>query len=505
MFPLLVLANVVLCGIVAHWLVSNIDSDEVEHVHVAWALNQGIMPYRDIHQNHLPTLWIVVAPALRRLPETAQTVLALRGMSILAIFGIYFIGLSVLREIIGPLNRYHALSLSLLLLSIVPITELYRFRPDPWMAFFSALAILAAVRLKRSPQRYAFWCGLSLGIAAAFTTKMAPLCLLIPTLCLWECFRLRSVRPLLPIVPNAVGFIVGILPVAGWIAFHGLFKDFQQSGLSGNCRQLNLGCGVVVHSVLATCHMAVLPILGGLLLLQDKRGDLLSSAWSPLRALLAALALTWLIIILTPTHNVYNLQAFAMPSAVAGAYFLPKVGEMLKRVTETRTRSWLLGFTLVCAVLASVLERPFSECLRESSPNTIPRADLQRLIELCGSRDATCVALAPWHPVFCRDATDLYLGWDYMHLAVPWTSDVEREKLITMWRRAVAEIEEKPPTLVFSDKSNFPWSLACRQKIISQDRYDRLLQFLQTHYWELPIDASGKPTVFVRKEPAKQP
>ena len=257
MFLLLILANLLLCDVLEHWLVSGIDSDEVEHVHVTWALNQGIMPYRDIHQNHTPAIWLVMSPILAHLPETAKTVIALRASSVLAIVGIYLTGLLVLKELVGAIDRYHALSLSLVLLSMVPTVQFYRFRPDPWMAFFSALAILAAIRLSRNPRRYAFLCGLSLGIAASFSPKMAPLCLLVPVLCWWECFRRKSLRPLLLIIPNAVGFMVGILPVLAWIVSHGLFSDFREWCFSGNVRELNFDPSSLIEWVFSPGFLAV--------------------------------------------------------------------------------------------------------------------------------------------------------------------------------------------------------------------------------------------------------
>ena len=152
---LLVLLNVVL-GIVAlrYFFQQRAFNDEVEHAHVTWVLNQGIMPYEGIHQNHAPLLWMISAPIMAWLPKSAATMVALRGMSLLALVGIYLTGLFVLREILGPIDRIRALVMLLLTLAVLPDFELYRYRPDPLMALFAALAILAAVRLRRAPVKY---------------------------------------------------------------------------------------------------------------------------------------------------------------------------------------------------------------------------------------------------------------------------------------------------------------------------------------------------------------
>ena len=173
---LLVLLNVVLGIAALHYVVQQTAfTDEVEHAHVLWALNQGIMPYQGIHQNHAPLLWMISAPLMAWLPKSAETMIALRGMSLLALVGIYFTGLLVLREILGPIDRIGALVMLLLTLAVLPDFESYRYRPDPLMALFAALAILAAVRLRRAPVLYSVISGVAFGLAASFSPKMAPL------------------------------------------------------------------------------------------------------------------------------------------------------------------------------------------------------------------------------------------------------------------------------------------------------------------------------------------
>ena len=150
------------------------------------------------------------------------------------------------------------------------------------------------------------------------------------------------------------------------------------------------------------------------------------------------------------------------------------------------------------------LQYALVQCRGKPGITQITLADLQHLIDLRQSSNATCVALVPWHPVFCRDATDLYLNWDFMHIMVPWVPAAEKQKYIAMWRRAVAEIQNKKPTLVMGNKNFLSWDDACRHGIVSQDQHYRLLRFLQIHYREVPIDASGK-VMFVRKEPLDLP
>ena len=50
---------------------SGMDADESEHLHLAFAIGRDAMPYRDLDQNHSPLLWMLSAPLLSLLPETA--------------------------------------------------------------------------------------------------------------------------------------------------------------------------------------------------------------------------------------------------------------------------------------------------------------------------------------------------------------------------------------------------------------------------------------------------
>ena len=286
------------------------------------------MPYEGIHQNHTPLLWMISAPIMAWLPKSHETMIALRGMSLLALVGIYFTGLLVLREILGPIDRIRALVMLLLTLSVLPDFELYRYRPDPLMALFAALAILAAVRLRRAPVLYSVVSGVALGVAASFSTKMGPLCLLLPILCLWECCRLRTVRPLWLVVPNGVGFVVGLLPIVAWLCYHGLLGAFWHGTISGNCHGFNLlsSSDETLSTLTNTKVITALVVLGGLLVVPARREGPKES-WPPTSGLLVAALLAWLILVFDPNHAIYNLQAFAMPAAVLGTVAIAKLAE----------------------------------------------------------------------------------------------------------------------------------------------------------------------------------
>src|SRR5690349_654729 len=61
------------------------DSDEAQHLHVAWAWTRGLLPYRDLFDNHAPLFALVCAPILNCWGERADIVPLMR----LCLFPLY--------------------------------------------------------------------------------------------------------------------------------------------------------------------------------------------------------------------------------------------------------------------------------------------------------------------------------------------------------------------------------------------------------------------------------
>jgi len=55
-----------------------VDSDEPQHLHVAWGWAHGLVQYRDVFDNHMPLFHLVTAPLVRTLGERADIVLVMR-------------------------------------------------------------------------------------------------------------------------------------------------------------------------------------------------------------------------------------------------------------------------------------------------------------------------------------------------------------------------------------------------------------------------------------------
>jgi len=86
-------------GLVTKWqLVSSkaLDDDELQHVHFAWCLTQGLIPYRDFWDNHPPTLHYLLAQVIHRIGPGPQIFLTGRrlmfGLGIITFIATFLLG-----------------------------------------------------------------------------------------------------------------------------------------------------------------------------------------------------------------------------------------------------------------------------------------------------------------------------------------------------------------------------------------------------------------------------
>src|SRR5437764_9322462 len=71
------------------WL--RIDSDETQHLHVVWGWANGLLPYRDLFDNHSPLFQFLCAPLFHALGERADIVVPMR----FAVIPLYLLCLAV--------------------------------------------------------------------------------------------------------------------------------------------------------------------------------------------------------------------------------------------------------------------------------------------------------------------------------------------------------------------------------------------------------------------------
>jgi 4-amino-4-deoxy-L-arabinose transferase-like glycosyltransferase len=157
------------------------DTDELEHLHAAWSFHEGLLPYRDFSEHHMPGIYYLLSALMRRydivhqVNDTIAILFAARTLMWL------FVGaIIVLTFLLG--TRYGGravgwLSTAFLSLSVVFVGRSLEIRPDvPAAAFWVAsqwALVNALAPLDEGRARRQWWVlgGLMLGAALTFTQK----------------------------------------------------------------------------------------------------------------------------------------------------------------------------------------------------------------------------------------------------------------------------------------------------------------------------------------------
>lgn len=145
-----------------------VDSDEPQHLHVAWAWFHGFVPYRDFFDNHAPLFQVLFSPLLAALGERADIVPLMR----LAMIPLYCAALALTWYIGRALwsNRV-GVAAALIVAALPTFFQIsVEFRPDQlWMVLW--LSVLAVVVSPLSARRKAALGGFLLGAAFAVSLK----------------------------------------------------------------------------------------------------------------------------------------------------------------------------------------------------------------------------------------------------------------------------------------------------------------------------------------------
>ena len=144
------------------------DSDEWQHLHVAWAWTRGLLQYRDVFDNHMPLFHMLSAPLLARIGETPAILydmrLAMTPFVLVIVWGTYAIG----RRVLGRRAGLRAAAL----LGLIPnfLIRSIEYRPDILQTMFWILALMVLLG-GRIHWRRSLASGLFLGLAAGASLK----------------------------------------------------------------------------------------------------------------------------------------------------------------------------------------------------------------------------------------------------------------------------------------------------------------------------------------------
>lgn len=145
-----------------------VDSDEPQHLHVVWAWTQGLLPYRDVFDNHTPLFQLLMSPLLAVLGERADIVPLMR----LAMIPFYALALWAGWRIGCALWARRTAALATLLTALFPFYFVLsaQFRTDDLWSPLWVLTVLVGVTGMPGLRRMAA-SGLLAGLALAVSLK----------------------------------------------------------------------------------------------------------------------------------------------------------------------------------------------------------------------------------------------------------------------------------------------------------------------------------------------
>jgi len=149
-----------------------IDSDETQHLHVVWGWSQGLLPYRDFFDNHMPLFHILCVPLLRLAGERPETLLLVRFAMLPLFAAMVLLTYRITASIYSKRAAVWATAIGCLAPQF--FLSSIEFRTDILWAtsWLAAVAILVCGPL--TSRRFAL-AGLALGIAAATSAKTSML------------------------------------------------------------------------------------------------------------------------------------------------------------------------------------------------------------------------------------------------------------------------------------------------------------------------------------------
>ena len=383
---------------IGHAWWSQLNHDELEHLHAAWLVGQGQVPFRDFLEQHHPTLWYLLAPLTRGIGSVRGLVFATR-VADLATLG------AVLALVAGLLRRTYpevAARWPLLLLgsSFMFVRNTMEVRPDPLMNLLLYAGLLCWIGFVQEGRPWrALLAGALFGAAAAVLQKAAVVMLLAAGgSVLVALLRRRDGRRAAPLLAGTAAMLAAsALPVAALFAFiaaHGYFREFWFWNYAFN-RFFYTQARIAQHfSVWITVGLSVLedPVLWG--------AGICGMALAG-RELSRARALgprdeARLVLLLAAAGYAPFLALNRFPLEQYFLALLPLLAvfsaEAFQRVTAERPRRWLeRGALFMPVVLAAILVL---------HPGSAPQRRVQeRVLSATGPEEAVFVT-PPFNPVY---------------------------------------------------------------------------------------------------------
>ena len=337
------------------------DSDEPQHLHVVWAWANGLLPYRDVFDNHAPLFQAMSAPLFSLLGERADIVAAMRWAMLPIAVGILLTTFWIGRRLFSPRVGFWGALLA------ASYPDLYakfgEYRPDLFWAalWLVSLAILISGKLDA---RRLFIAGAVIGIAFAVSMKTTFLLLDVLTagLAVWvlgfSTGRESSspARPWLDLIGRVLAALGGtaIAPilVVAFFAFKGALPQMYYCVITHNLSSNGNPWHSLLQKIWDVRFWLFIPTIAGGLWLA-KRDPQSDRATARLFLLAATGFFCPLLFTFWPLVSKQDFLPFYPLLMLATAGLLIELGNWIG--SKTRWPIFLLPLLVVCWQLAGIL------------------------------------------------------------------------------------------------------------------------------------------------------
>jgi len=145
--------------------------DEFEHVHTAWFVQNGYVPYTDFYQNHHPLLWVLMVPFLVLMGNSVETVIAVRLLMFVFV-AVMAVSVWWIARQTTDSNETSLLSVLILLSTLMFVDKSVEIRPDVPQVCLGLLSVCFLIYFfKTKKDRYMVYAGLAASISFLFLQK----------------------------------------------------------------------------------------------------------------------------------------------------------------------------------------------------------------------------------------------------------------------------------------------------------------------------------------------
>lgn len=208
--------------------------DDLEHIHAAWLIGQGLVPYLDFFEHHHPLMWFLFAPLATAMSGNMLIFWVIRIICFLTSLATIYVIYRLIKDFWG--DKITALvAINIFLYSNIVMDSMVQFKPDTFMHFFFFLGLYLLFRFWReNKQKYLNLAALSWAVSFLFLQNL--IFLLFPTAVFCACLlaaKKMSWKSALKALPWAV---VPLLMFLAYLLYTGSLQRYVETNWLLNSR-----------------------------------------------------------------------------------------------------------------------------------------------------------------------------------------------------------------------------------------------------------------------------